>query len=346
MTSPQARAFPTRRQGAHLIALGMAAAVILTACRSGSDERAAVGDAGKPKASGAPAPTGVVTRQQAAEIVDHYEAVNNKANKVRDKKLLATVEAGQTYEQSQACYEQWKAWSAKDQKEFGKAFFYRDRQYLIPATGTATWFAVKATNSNSTEQEVLMIFDKFGSTYKMVASLYEGETPLPEVATDSQGLATPVDPAKPVGALAPDQLAFAYEDLLETGGAREGKGLASTPSTEKALHDHNQRLTGNLAPYSILKFYGMEPVHKDVYALRLANGGALAVFPSAYAHVRMLKPQYMSSFHINPTEAEAVYDPAGRDSITNEDQGQGLAELTPTGKPKVIVVQFTMVDSR
>ncbi|MEU0061576.1 hypothetical protein [Streptomyces sp. NPDC006334] len=61
-----------------------------------------------------------------------------------------------------------------------------------------------------------MIFDRVEGTYKMVASGYAESTPIPEVAVDGNGLATAVAPSRRVGALAPDSLAVAFEDLFET----------------------------------------------------------------------------------------------------------------------------------
>jgi hypothetical protein len=288
----------------------------------------------------------VITRQAAKKVVDNYERVNNKANKTQDERLLATVEAGQLNEQSQADYEQWKTWSKKDQKEYGSDFFYINRDYYIPAAGTASWFAVTARSSYGPKDKTLIIFDKVGGTYKMVASLYEDETPIPEIATDQYGLAIAANPSTKVGTLAPNQLSTAYEDLFETGGATEGKNLALTEVAKDAVQMYKDRDDRPLAKWSTKKFFATDPAHKTVYALKLADGGTLAIFPTAHTQETMLKPQYMSSFRIEPNKTESVYNSTGRAVITDEFQGQAVAHLAPTSKAKVLVAEYRMVDSR
>src|SRR3954452_2766608 len=45
---------------------------------------------------------------------------------------------------------------------------------------------------------------------------------------------------------------------------------------------------------------------------------------------------YAPTYEIDPSKAEAVHNPISRDTITDEQQGQALAVLTPSGKPPVI----------
>ncbi|TLS45754.1 hypothetical protein FE633_13405 [Streptomyces montanus] len=335
MTSPHRTAHTPRMS---LVSISVIAAAALSGCSAGADE-----SSGTDGAAASPTPKGVVTADVARATVDTYEKVNNKANKVRDGKLLGTVEGGQVHEQSLADYKQFKTWSKDEQKNYEKPFTYKSREYYIP-DADQNWFAVKA-KSNGTKSEALMIFDKVDGRFKMVATVW-AEDPIPEIAVDRNGLATAVDPAKRVGTIAPNQISAAYEDLYKTGGTKDGAKLASTKTTKEAVKVYQERDNGKEARWSTKKFFTAKPAHPQLYALRLADGGVLTVFPTAHTQERLLKPAYMSSFEINPNEQEAVYNPAGRSLITDEFQGQGLAKLSPKGEYQVIAMEWKMVDSR
>lgn len=322
----------------HLTALatGVTTAITLTACGGPAANARSI-----PSAS--PTPKGVVDQKAASAILDTYQKVNNRANKTRNEKLLATVESGQVNEQSQADYKQWKTWSKKDQEFYGSDFVYVNRKYYIPAAGTASWFAVMARSSTDSKDDALLIFDKVDGAYKLVAGLYEDEMPIPKIATDRYGLATAASVSVKVGALAPNQLADSYEDLFETGGSKEGKYLASTKTAKDAIETYQERDNGTEAKWSTKRFFAAEPAHKTVYALKLADGGTLAVFPTAHTQETMLKPQYMSSFRVNPNKAESVYNSRSRVVITDEFQGQALASKFRDGPPTESVDRFRAV---
>ncbi|WP_399939804.1 hypothetical protein ACGH52_15265 [Streptomyces sp. BBFR25] len=331
------------------LAVGVTAAVTLTACGGGSDEDAKDTD-DAPARSEEAARQGLVTEQAAEKVVDTYEQVNNRANAKRDEKLLGTVEAGQLHEQSKADYTQWKTWSKKDQKEYASSFHYTKREYLIPAADSGvTWFAVKTRASADPDGEgALLVFDKEGGdTYRMTMAVYADEGPIPEVAVDEQGFVTPADPSKKVGALAPDRLGEAYEDFFETGGKEKAaRTFASTDTSRTSVKISKEGPDDDVKAYATKKFFAAQPAHPKVYALRLADGKTLTVFPTAHTNELMLKPRYMSGFDITPTEEESLYDGTKRDVVTDEFQGQGLAVLDPAGKPRVTALEYRMVDSR
>ncbi|WP_406164507.1 hypothetical protein [Streptomyces sp. NBC_00996] len=341
----------TRSQRLHHLALltvTVATALTLTACGSGGDTDGKAAHT----ASASPTPTGVVTAKAAATALDHYENINNQANKTvkTDKAkagtLLRTVEGGQVNAQSLADYELFTTWTAKKQSYYGSGFTYERRKYLIPQAGSASWFAVQATASGS-KNESLIIFDKADGTYKVVAAVYaDGKLPIPKAALDKHGLATAIDPAKRVGALAPDQLSTAFEDLAETGGKKTGGKLASTRATKAAVQLYTDRDKDKNSKYATTKYFATDVKARKVYALRLADGGVLTVFPTAHNQETMLRPPYMSSYKIDPNKEEAVYNSSGRVVITDEFQGQALAQLTPSSKPQVIAREYRMVDSR
>ncbi|MCG7202302.1 hypothetical protein [Streptomyces arenae] len=295
----------------------------------------------------APLPRGVITRTEAVAVVDHYEEVNAQANKTQNAELLGTVEGGQLYEQSKADYQFLPTWPKRDQAYYKKAFSYRDRSYYIPEG--QSWFAVKATASGSRDQ-ALLVFDKTTDRhFKMVAAVYRDSTsPIPAIDTGNHGLATAVAPSTRVGALAPDQIAGAFEDLYTTGGKNAGTQLASTTATRSALKTYRERTSYRNAKYATLHWETAQPTKPRVYALRLRDGGAVVVFPTAHNRMEQLKDGHIYKGYIKlvPGAQQAVFDKTPRVAILDELQGQALAALTPSGKAAVLGVEYRMVDSR
>ncbi|MFG3415657.1 hypothetical protein ACGF14_26485 [Streptomyces althioticus] len=323
---------------------GAAAALILTACSPGST--AATDD---PAPQSSPAPQGLLTEAAAEKIVDTFQSVNNRANAVRDAKLLGTVEAGQVYEQDSADYKLFKTWPTKEQKTYTQAFTYEDREYLIPpASSGANWFAVTSSPSDDPKgnRRSLAVFDKVGDTYKLVMALWTDMKSIPKIDTDRHGFISPVDPAKKVGTLAPNEISAVYEDFFETGGKTASHKLASTPTTKESVRIYKVRNDGDAGTWSTTRFFAADPAHPKVYALRLENGGVLALVPTAHTEEQILKPAYMGNFLITPSKREAVFGNTRRTVITNEYQGQAIVELPRTGKPLAHDLEYQLVDSR
>ncbi|MFG2684035.1 hypothetical protein [Streptomyces sp. NPDC048392] len=337
---------PPRRLHRHtVLAISVTSALALTACTADTDGRATDASASTPSASATP--RGLLTKKEAAAALDAYERDNNKANATQDARLLGTVEAGQVYEASKADYKQWDTMSKKDQKFYESPFYYRDREYLIPAASSgATWFAVKARpSSDSKASSALVILDKVGGSYKVMTTVYS-EEPLPKIAVDKHGYVLPADPAQKVETLAPDQISETYEDFFETGGKTASKIFASTDSSKESTKVHTDGVDKELQGYATERFFAKKPTHPTVYALKLENGGVLALFPTAHTSEMMLKPQYMSGFDITPGPKEAVYDARKRDIITDKFEGEGIVVLHPKAKPRVTGIEYALVDSR
>ncbi len=342
MTSPHRTAHIPPPRRTVLLSVSVLVTAALSGCSAGADSAAESGNQARAAASSSP--KGAVTPQEAAKVLDRYEEVNSKANAVQDVNLLGTVEAGQVHEQSLADYKQFNTWPKGDQKEYKQPFAYLSRKYYIPAA--QGWFAAKATASGS-KSEALLIFDKVDGRFKMVAAVYaEENTALPEIAVDRHGLATAVNPSTRVGTLTPSQLSAAFTDLFETGGRKSGSKLATTQVTKESVKYYTDRNKGKNSSWATTAYFSAEPAHSKVYALRMPNGGILAVFPTAHTSEVLLKPPYMGNHQINPSKAEAVYNGTPRAVITDEHQGQALATLTPSGSPRVIAREYRMVDSR
>ncbi|MFC8146575.1 hypothetical protein ACFUKV_33280 [Streptomyces paradoxus] len=329
----------TRPSRLRTAVVGATTALALTACGggTGSDGDKAADDK----------PQGVVSQAEAKKIADRYEKVNNKANAAQDAKLLATVEAGQVYAMDKATYTLVKTWPDKEQKAYAKPFSYRDRQYVIPEKGTATWFAVRATSSQDSKNSVLLVFDKVGGTHKMVLSLWAGSgEPLPEPAIDKHGLAEAADPGTKVGKLAPTDVGAAYADLLQTGGKKKGTALTSTKPVEKAKKTYQRSSKEGAADgMATQMFFAKAPADPSVYALRMADGGVLALFPAAHKQESLLKEAYRSNASLVPNEEQSAFGATRGPLITDMFEGQGMAELTPKAA-RIAAVDFQHVDAR
>ncbi|MEV5846262.1 hypothetical protein AB0M32_30265 [Streptomyces sp. NPDC051985] len=326
------------RPGAAVV--GAALVFALTACGSGSDTDAA----SAPSGSAAATEQGVVGRAAAQKVVDTYEKVNNQANAGLDAKLLATVEGGQAYAMDQATYALAPTWSAKDKKAYRKPFYYRDRQYVIPAKGS--WFAVGATSSEDGHSSVLLVFDKADGAYKMVMSVWADDgQPLPKPALDAHGLAEAVDPAAKVGAFAPADVGAAFDDLYATGGAKAGKNLATTKPVDEAAKIYRDATAhGTADGIATKRFFTKTPADTSVYALRTADGGVLALFPVAHNQEQLVKEVYRSSRELVPTDEESTLGAHRGPVITDVFQGQGAAVLTAKAT-KVTAMSWQQVDS-
>ncbi|MEU6680307.1 hypothetical protein [Streptomyces sp. NPDC046925] len=262
------------------------AALLLTACGNGDTPDDAKRTK-KPAAADATArAAGVVDRAEAHRIVDHYEKVSNAANKARNARLLSTVEGGNLLERSSAAYEQFETLSAKDQKAYVEPFFYKERTFFIPAKGKADWFTFTGRSTDTPEaRRSLHVFDKTEDGWRMTVSVAAGTT-LPKIATDADGLATPVAATAGAGAHTTADIPDAYEDLWTTGGKKEGRILADNKVTREAKDGYRDRNDGWDPRQARRYFLRSEPKHRDTYALKTADGGTLAVVPLAPDQLR------------------------------------------------------------
>ncbi|MFC8670191.1 hypothetical protein [Streptomyces sp. NPDC057199] len=337
-------------------ALTAAAALTLTAsCGLGADR-----DDPQPAdrtASAAPAPKGVVTKDQAKELLVRYVAANNGANATQGtskppssqaRKLLATVEGGQLLEQSIADYMTWHTQTAKEQKEYARPFYYVHPAVYAPAG--EQWFAVQAT-VDRTGWSALIIFDQVeGQGWRNVATVALGSKksdrlPSP-IATDRAGLATAVNPITRSGRLAPNQVADAFTDFFATGGTGAGQALSRSASTDQALKVYKDRNKGPDSRAATKRFEPGGARHQQVYALKLRDGSTLAVVPSAHDQFYELKKEYILRAKIIPNEKEAIFNPVKRIAVIDEFQGMLLAHLPASGKPTVLSHEYRMVDSQ
>ncbi|QKW07962.1 hypothetical protein HUT18_17775 [Streptomyces sp. NA04227] len=323
------------RGGPGAVALAVSCALALTACGSSDDS----GD-DKPAASEKARPKGLVTPQEANRIVDEYERVNNAANKKQDAKLLHTVEGGQSWVQSNADYEQFGTRSAKEKKDYTTPFFYRKRTFYIPAGGT--WFAMRAESSNGYPS--LVVFDKEGGRFKVVASV--GAKGLPELYKDADGLAEVADGAAKSGRLAPEEVAPAYEDLLFTGGTKQGRDLSKETEPAKLLvNSYKKRNEGEVGKVAYRNFEPIKTSYDKTYALKTKDGGVVAVSGTSYREGISVKLKLVNTTNLVPNEQQSVYNPDERIVIRDEHQGLLVASLPKQGLPSVEYSEYELTKS-
>ncbi len=323
-----------------LLVFATAAAVALTACGSGNTNRQGSGRSVAGDSGARSGKQEVLTEAAAGRILDDYEKANNKANATRDVKLLGSVEAGQLNVQSRAEYEQYETWSEEEKKEYGEEFSYVDRHFYLPDPKRASWFAVEAKYEGDDSTETLMVFDRVNGKYKMMAAVdFEGD--IPQAVVDKNGHVEAVAGSERVGTLAPNELAPALNDFLETGGKGAGKDLATTDVTKNYLTFHREReADGTTTTYRT----GEPAGWWKAYSLRLADGGVLTLFQNSYVTEYRMTAESETVFH--PDGARAVYDDTARALVVDEYQNQVLATLTPSDKPKILATYDVLVDSR
>lgn len=284
-------------------------------------------------------PRGVVTRAEAEKILDHYQEINNKANRSRNAALLATVEAGQLYARSKADYEQFDTLSAKDKKQAGEPFTFTQRSFYIPATGN--WFAAEASTTG--KNHTVMVFEKSadtGDTWKKVISLFPQQSlPAP---TTKDGVAEPTDANTTVGLLAPANVPDAVEDLFATGGTKDGSKLSHTNDSAKSILTTYKERGNNLGSQATVNFFPATPLHQRVYTLR-TDAGVLVIAPLAHKEESLVKN---SGLQITPGKTESVYNRTPRALVTDDFQGETVVHLPLQGKPEILDYRYAMVDSR
>nr|WP_024127693.1 hypothetical protein [Streptomyces sp. F12]AHE40457.1 Lipoprotein [Streptomyces sp. F12] len=342
MTSRQLPTRSRRQRWFLAAAIGVTTTSALSGCATGESST----HMARPHTTISAAPKGTVTVEEADRLLDHYEAVNNKANKAQDARLLGTVEGGQVYEQSKADFRQWDTKSAKEQRQYEKSWFYVDRTYLIPPQGT-NWFAVSARFSDS-KTRALVVMAKTDGTWKVVASLdLDDSATLPKIDTSNHGLITPVKPSVRSGTLAASGLSDAYEDLFETGGSKAGKAIDQKGALAKdALDIYRNRNKGKDARMATTEYTRTEPRHDEVFALKLADGGVLALAPTAHKSTFALKPAYYFNYQITPSKEASVYNSAERPVVVTEYQGMVMAELPKRGKAELVAREYRLVDAQ
>jgi len=327
------------------IACASSLALLAAGCGGSSKEDSTGGGSGKGDDEKHSAAVGVVSQAQADKLIDHYEKINNKANKSSDPKLLSTVEGGAVFQQSKATFKVQKTWSAKDRAEYRNPFRYVDRKFYIPRKGTADWFVMVAHSKSPGEKKgkypgILIMEKQKSGDWKMVTAGYSETKKLPRLAKDKGGFAVPVtNTAKKTGAQSPDSLSDSLLDLY-TGQGASGSGFRPSKTT-KWIRKIPKAQNKLLSPYGAAEFSRGEPTHEKAYALRTANGGSLAVFST---EVREHDRGTQVTATIHPSDKMKVYvgDTSGAPAFFVDWLHISSAYIRPQGRPDLLGSEYEM----
>ncbi|MFI6456866.1 hypothetical protein ACIBF6_35565 [Streptosporangium amethystogenes] len=234
--------------------------------------------AGPEQASPAPAtstsapPVAPVTTQEAASILEDYVKRNNAANKVMSDELLAGYEGGSSLVIDKAGY-------ASQRKLGGRSyqpFDYIKPTYTVPAVKEGRWFLTTAYwkgKSETAKEPTYLLFARDGESWRQMYApdVFEGQATdeLPEITTDAAEVAQS-DAAGLM--MSPAAFARSYAAHLV------GKGT----TTSKSRFAADRLTTGaasnriNMNPYAKLTESARPATAYPSYALRTADGGALA----------------------------------------------------------------------
>ncbi|MGI5347779.1 hypothetical protein ACQEU8_06240 [Streptomyces sp. CA-250714] len=326
--------------------IACAGSLVLTmaGCGGSSEKGSAGGGSGAADGNKENSPAvGVVSRAQADKLIDHYEKVNNRANKNSDPKLLSTVEGGAVFEQSKATYKMQKTWSAKERADYRNPFRYIDRKFYIPRKGTADWFAMVAHSKSPGKKKgkypgILIMEKQKNGDWKMVAGSYSETKWLPEFAKDEDGFVKPVtDTGKKSGAMAPDSLSDSLLDLYKPGSAKNRfRASESTKAIRKIPNSQNKLLS----PHGEAVYSRGESTHEKTHALRTKDGGTFAVFST---EVREHDRGTEVTATIHPSDSMKVYvGETSAPSFFVDWLHVSSAYIPPKGDPRLLGTEYDM----
>lgn len=242
--------------------LTASALAALSGCSGGG------GSAAPANAAGAAA----VSRSQAAAVLSKYQTGVGKAQQALDAKALSTLETGPQLQMDLAGF---KLHQATRRRYVPTA--YTSQAFFIPRlTGFPRWFAADvATDKGKLHQALLFTQQSASAPWLLAADPVEsGGTPLPGIALDKDGLATPVTGAAAL-AVAPAKIAAAHAELLTAGPKSPGAtGLAPGNQTSRAF-SALQQARGGFGRQGVTLTTQFQPAGQPVYALRTKDGGAV-----------------------------------------------------------------------
>ncbi|OIV35971.1 hypothetical protein BIV57_18810 [Mangrovactinospora gilvigrisea] len=290
-------------------------------------------------------PAGVVTLAQARQALARYVVVNNAANAKDLAQPLQQIEADPLLAIDEQVDRQVRTYSAKDRKQFEKPFYYTHPHFLIPAKGTATWFAAEVTGSGpawGTPTQRLLIFDRgHGTTYKITTTV-DLASPLPAIATDHHGYARL---APPTATSATSQLAAGIADLYN--GSHQAV-YGPSPARTWVTRD-TQDTAKHLAPYAEATYRDTTTstpnprLNTRTYTLATQDGGTLVI---TQAKVQMSVFTTTPTAYITPGDAETAYTGHHHlDNLTDDYTDETAIDLRPTGTARLLGLDQDLSDA-
>ncbi|MFF4833588.1 hypothetical protein [Streptomyces sp. NPDC001315] len=316
-------------------------AVALTACSGTGDGGSSEAKDGKGTGTG-----GVISLADAKNVLRTYVKVNNAANTTQDAEQTATVESGALLSQSQASFQQYPAWTKKEQADSEAPFSYpvADAHFYIPPKGSADFFMVDTPITGASIEKGrrrLLAFKqvvdekaKSGKTWKAVA-VGEITDGLPAVAEDGHGLATPVAATDKVGALTPGDLVGLSQDFYVTGGKKAAGTFTGTDSVKawKKAYAHRASFKDDCVDGSYEAGAGGADA---AYGVKTEDGGALVLYDFGFVYKNWTKAECPGSeLHLDDLPVVTKIYLNGRTTILNltrTESVMAMAVVPPSGK--------------
>ncbi|MET9544229.1 hypothetical protein ABZY36_02810 [Streptomyces sp. NPDC006627] len=285
-------------------------ALAATACNSGGDSPEAKNTAPSASADKQRELPPALTKQQALSAIHRYARVNNKANAVRDRDLLDTVEDGALYAMSVSEYKEIEGLTKAERKPYKPwAYDTQNAKLYIPriAPGQPRWFAAALSGTKGKAPSRLAVFAEQPQHQRWemvsVADLYGQD--LPKVALDADGYATAVaaNSNKDIAAGA-DLLRSGILDNFATGGQNSGKKIftkSKASSQQIKIHDKTGTKYGSQGTST---FAGATNRHRDAYALKTTDGGALVFFSHTHTQTDAVA---RSGLQLNPGKTDRAW---------------------------------------
>lgn len=283
-------------------------------------------------AAPSPSPAGSLTLTQAQPVLARYTTVNNAANAQRSEALLATVESGSSLAIDAGLYQEQQATGTAPYSAFGPV----QATYYIPRAepaGGPYWFVVQVANAFqsrpaavTSDEYLLFTQSAAGGAWRNAIEPYLlANASAPQIAVDSDGLATAVSPvaATVAVAVAPGQFpAVTAASLDGTTGA--GQAAVADPGN-LADHADQRHWQVKAGDGTVTDTHAAAAgADGDEFALLTTDGGALVFYtdaarltitPPAGSAIRLTVPgfyspaQTLSQAGLTYLEQFAAYDP-------------------------------------
>ncbi|MGW1721695.1 hypothetical protein ACWCQK_02020 [Streptomyces sp. NPDC002306] len=318
-------------------------AFALTACSGSGDTGDAGGSSG---AEGDGGTGGVLSLADAKTVLRTYVKVNNTANATQDTERTATVESGALRSQSQAAFQQYPAWTKKEQADSETPFSYpvEDAHFYIPPKGSADFFMVDTRMTGEgidKDRRRLLAFKQVvdekarsGKAWKAVA-VGEITDGLPAVAEDGDGFATPVAATDAVGSVKAGDLVGLSQDFYVTGGRKAAGTFTETASVKawKKAYAKRASFTNDCVDGAYEAGSGGADT---AYGVRTRDGGALVLYDFGFVYSNWTKAECAGSelqLHDLPVVSKIYLN--GRTTLSNLTRNESvmaMAVVPPSGK--------------
>jgi hypothetical protein len=296
-----------RRLG--LAAAALALTVPLAGCMTVHGERALIPSA---------------TRAQAAQVLAHFAAQNNKATKAYDEQAVASIEAGPLGAIDQAGVRARHVNSPQGNPDFTPLVF-SDTTYVIPKQrGWPKFFLAETKTNRNGDARWLLAFRRSSPADPWKADFLATAAPdaLPDFLVDKDGYARAVPLAGTDLLVQPGQLSSQYARYLDAGDT-SGTPFAPGPATTGVRADHQQNAK---SANTVTQYADQADTAGDFapVALRTKDGGAVVFFASRHQS----RSTFRAGYRLNlDKDTQALTSGTPKTSITLSHVAQSMVRV-------------------